>query len=172
MHDDERDQKARIQDCHIGNARRMQNGSEDAQRSAGAHQQAENRYLMNKDYDRRFTHRTLIMGILNCTPDSFSDGGMFFEHDKAVSHARQMIDDGADIIDIGGESTRPGYTMISVDEELERIAAGTCTGGVVRALEAVQRAASDISHNVNPQLAFEVMLLCVKEALACPPSSR
>ena len=59
-----------------------------------------------------------------------------------------------------------------VADAVERIAAGTCTGGVVRALEAVQRAASDISHNVNPQLAFEVMLLCVKEALACPPSSR
>lgn len=59
-----------------------------------------------------------------------------------------------------------------VADAVERIAAGTCTGGVVRALEAVQRAASDISHNVNPQLAFEAMLLCVKEALACPPSSR
>ena len=59
-----------------------------------------------------------------------------------------------------------------VADAVERIAAGASTGGVVRALEAVQRAASDISHNVNPQLAFEVMLLCVKEALACPPSSR
>ncbi len=76
---------------------------------------------MNKDYDRRFTHRTLIMGILNCTPDSFSDGGMFFEHDKAVSHARQMIDDGADIIDIGGESTRPGFTPVDDEEEIRRV---------------------------------------------------
>ncbi len=59
-----------------------------------------------------------------------------------------------------------------VADAVERIAAGTCTGGVVRALEAVRHAASDISYNVNPQLAFEVMLLCVKEALACPPSSR
>lgn len=59
-----------------------------------------------------------------------------------------------------------------VADAVERIAAGTCTGGAVRALEAVTHAASDIAHNVNPQLAFEVMLLCVKEALACPPSSR
>ncbi|MDI9590768.1 MAG: DNA polymerase III subunit delta' C-terminal domain-containing protein [Acidobacteriota bacterium] len=57
-------------------------------------------------------------------------------------------------------------------DAVERIAASTCTGGVVRALEAVAHAASDIVHNVNPQLAFEVMLLRVKEALACPPSSR
>ena len=59
-----------------------------------------------------------------------------------------------------------------VADAVERIAAGACTGGVVRALEAVSRAADDIAHNVNPQLAFEVMLLHVKEALACPPSSR
>jgi DNA polymerase-3 subunit delta' len=59
-----------------------------------------------------------------------------------------------------------------VADAVERIAAGTCTGGAVRALEAVARAADDIAHNVNPQLAFEVMLLRVKEALACPPSSR
>ncbi len=59
-----------------------------------------------------------------------------------------------------------------VADAVERIAAGTCTGGAVRALEAVAQAADDISHNVNPQLALEVMLLCVKEALACPLSSR
>ena len=59
-----------------------------------------------------------------------------------------------------------------VADAVERIARGTCTGGAVRALEAVTNAASDIAHNVNPQLAFEVMLLCVKEALACPPSYR
>ena len=52
--------------------------------------------------------RTLVMGVLNVTPDSFSDGGLFNEPDLAVEHARQMVADGADIIDIGGESTRPG----------------------------------------------------------------
>ena len=61
------------------------------------------------------------MGILNVNPDSFSDGGKYNEVDKAVERAIQMVEDGADIIDIGGESTRPGYTEISVEEELERV---------------------------------------------------
>src|SRR5437868_12134281 len=52
--------------------------------------------------------RTLIMGIVNVTPDSFFDGGQFLEHEKAVAHALQLLDQGADILDIGGESTRPG----------------------------------------------------------------
>lgn len=65
--------------------------------------------------------RPLIMGILNVTPDSFSDGGKFFSPEKAIAHARQMIADGADIIDIGGESTRPNSIRISADEELRRV---------------------------------------------------
>ncbi|MBU5459724.1 dihydropteroate synthase [Anaerostipes sp. MSJ-23] len=63
-----------------------------------------------------------IMGILNVTPDSFSDGGKFDHIDAALKHAQEMINDGADIIDIGGESTRPGYTLISDEEEIERVA--------------------------------------------------
>lgn len=65
--------------------------------------------------------RTYIMGILNVTPDSFSDGGKYNSVEKAVIHAREMIAEGADIIDIGGESTRPGYTYISDEEEISRI---------------------------------------------------
>lgn len=69
--------------------------------------------------------RTLVMGILNVTPDSFSDGGKFLSHDHAVGHALQMLDEGADILDVGGESTRPGATTgdagLPVDEELGRI---------------------------------------------------
>jgi dihydropteroate synthase len=66
--------------------------------------------------------RTLIMGVLNVTPDSFSDGGEFFSLDKALAHAEQMIAEGADIIDIGGESTRPGgAAIVSAEEELNRI---------------------------------------------------
>lgn len=65
---------------------------------------------------------TYIMGILNVTPDSFSDGGRYSGIDQALFHAEEMIKDGADIIDIGGESTRPGYTMISGEEEIERTA--------------------------------------------------
>ena len=65
--------------------------------------------------------RTLVMGILNVTPDSFSDGGRFLDRAAAVAHATRMVDDGADILDVGGESTRPGSNAVSVDEELERV---------------------------------------------------
>lgn len=61
------------------------------------------------------------MGILNITPDSFSDGGDFFSPEKALNHARQMVAEGAAIIDVGGESTRPGAAIISIDEELSRV---------------------------------------------------
>ena len=73
--------------------------------------------------DRRMPigERTLIMGILNVTPDSFSDGGQFVTLDTALAHAEQMIAEGADIIDVGGESTRPGGEPISVEEEIERV---------------------------------------------------
>lgn len=66
-------------------------------------------------------HRTYIMGILNVTPDSFSDGGKFNQMDAALYHAEEMIRDGADIVDVGGESTRPGHTVISDDEEISRV---------------------------------------------------
>ena len=65
--------------------------------------------------------RTFIMGILNVTPDSFSDGGKFCSPEEAVAHARQMVESGADIIDVGGESTRPGHTPVSPEEEIQRI---------------------------------------------------
>ena len=65
--------------------------------------------------------RTLIMGILNVTPDSFSDGGQFVTLDTALAHAEQMIAEGADVIDVGGESTRPGGEPISVEQEIERV---------------------------------------------------
>ena len=69
------------------------------------------------DYDKR----TYIMGILNVTPDSFSDGGKFDNIYKALEHATQMVEEGADIIDLGGESTRPGHNYVEVDEELKRV---------------------------------------------------
>lgn len=76
------------------------------------------------------TGHTYIMGILNVTPDSFSDGGKFDQIDAALKHAEEMIGDGADVIDIGGESARPGYTKISDEEE---------TGRVVPVIEAVKK---------------------------------
>lgn len=68
-----------------------------------------------------FGDKTYIMGILNVTPDSFSDGGSYVNVEDAVNHAREMIRDGAEFIDVGGESTRPGYTLISDEEEIRRI---------------------------------------------------
>ena len=63
----------------------------------------------------------LIMGILNATPDSFSDGGQFNNLEAAINHGKRMIDEGADIIDIGGESTRPGSERVSVKDQIERV---------------------------------------------------
>lgn len=68
-----------------------------------------------------YRKKTVIMGILNVTPDSFSDGGQFNQQDLAVKHALQMEHDGADIIDVGGESTRPGHTPLGMEEEIERV---------------------------------------------------
>ncbi|EGD02607.1 dihydropteroate synthase, partial [Burkholderia sp. TJI49] len=72
----------------------------------------------------RFTltfERPLVMGILNATPDSFSDGGRFLARDDALRQAERMIAEGADILDIGGESTRPGAPPVPLDEELARV---------------------------------------------------
>jgi len=72
---------------------------------------------------RTFTlgRKTVLMGVLNVTPDSFSDGGLFFERDRAVAHGLKMAEEGADIIDVGGESTRPGSKPLDLDEELRRV---------------------------------------------------
>ncbi len=67
-----------------------------------------------------FRRRTAIMGIVNATPDSFSDGGQFFDRERAVEQGLKLVEDGADILDIGGESTRPGSESVSVEEELRR----------------------------------------------------
>lgn len=73
----------------------------------------------NKEYDTN--NHTYVMGILNITPDSFSDGGMWMKKDKALKHVEEMLVDGMDLLDIGGESTRPGYSMISEEEEIARV---------------------------------------------------
>ena len=72
-----------------------------------------------REFDTK--HHTYIMGILNVTPDSFSDGGNYNHIDKALFRVEQMIEEGVDLLDVGGESTRPGYEKISVQEEIERI---------------------------------------------------
>ena len=68
-----------------------------------------------------FGRRPLVMGIVNVTPDSFSDGGHWFDSAKAVDHAIQLVAEGADILDIGGESTRPGAEIVSLEEEIRRV---------------------------------------------------
>ena len=71
--------------------------------------------------DFRTKGHAYVMGILNVTPDSFSDGGKYNDLDQALYHVEKMITDGMDIVDVGGESTRPGYTQISAQEEIERV---------------------------------------------------
>jgi dihydropteroate synthase len=73
-----------------------------------------------KEFDT--TNHTYVMGILNVTPDSFSDGGKYNKLEQALIHAEEMVKQGADILDVGGESTRPGHTKISDAEEIERVA--------------------------------------------------
>lgn len=79
-----------------------------------------NMIIGNKFFDTE--HKCYIMGILNVTPDSFSDGGKFNNLDAALFHAEEMIQEGASIIDIGGESTRPGHEQITDEEEISRVA--------------------------------------------------
>lgn len=81
----------------------------------------------NRDFDTE--NQKYIMGILNVTPDSFSDGGMFNDVNRALKHVEEMINEGASVIDVGGESTRPGYTMVSDKEEIER------TAPIIRAIK-------------------------------------
>ena len=73
------------------------------------------------NYELDYSSKTLIMGILNVTPDSFSDGGSYDSVQKAVARAQEMVEEGADIIDVGGESTRPGHTPVTADEEISRV---------------------------------------------------
>jgi dihydropteroate synthase len=108
-----------------------------------------------------FSNKTYLMGVLNVTPDSFSDGGLHFYIDRAVEHAVKLVEDGADIIDIGGESTRPGSEAVSTDEEIRRtipviesvarrlaapISIDTCKAEVaLRAIDAGASIVNDIS---------------------------
>ncbi len=99
----------------------------------------------------RFTFdlsRPLIMGILNVTPDSFSDGGLFYSPQQAIEQGLRLVEEGADILDIGGESTRPGAALVSEQDELKRVLpvlAGLADAGVALSVDtqktAVMRAA-------------------------------
>jgi dihydropteroate synthase len=82
---------------------------------------AEKRYWACRDSQIEISNRTQIMGILNVTPDSFSDGGLYDDVERAVRHGVHMAEEGADIIDVGGESTRPGSETVSTRDELDRV---------------------------------------------------
>ena len=77
--------------------------------------------LHARQFEFSFPHPALVMGVVNVTPDSFSDGGKFFKPEAAVAHALQLVEQGADILDIGGESTRPQAQPVSEAEELRRV---------------------------------------------------
>src|SRR5688500_6638049 len=77
--------------------------------------------LRARQHEFRFPRPAVVMGILNVTPDSFSDGGKFADPSAAIDHAHQLLSQGAEIIDIGGESTRPGATPVSISDELARV---------------------------------------------------
>lgn len=131
----------------------------------------------NQTYD--FFARTHIMGVVNVTPDSFSDGGRFFDTAVAIEHGLRLVKDGADILDIGGESTRPGSEPVSISEELRRvipvieklsrqvkipISIDTCKAEVARrALEAGAEIINDIS-----ALRFDKDMSKVAREFDCP----
>jgi|GEM_PF-5266859 len=82
------------------------------------------RIVRCRDLSLSFSRIPLIMGIVNVTPDSFSDGGKYFDKEKAVDKALHLIEEGADIIDIGGESTRPGSDYVAAEDELQKDSSG------------------------------------------------
>jgi dihydropteroate synthase len=87
-----------------------------------SHNGARKQFVLRcREGDLQLGTRTLVMGVLNVTPDSFSDGGLFLEPEVAIEHGLRMAEEGADIIDIGGESSRPGSDAVPLDEELKRI---------------------------------------------------
>ena len=95
-------------------------------------------------------HNTYIMGILNVTPDSFSDGGRFDKMDAALLHAEKMIKEGADILDVGGESTRPGSDSVDGEEERRR---------VVPAIAALRKAYPDAVISIDTYRADTAVLI-------------
>jgi dihydropteroate synthase len=98
------------------------------------------------------------MGVVNVTPDSFSDGGLFLEEDAAITHGLQLVAEGADIVDVGGESTRPGAEPVGAEEELRRVR------GVVEGLAAVDWDATHPAHPTHPRISIDTSKASVAEA--------
>lgn len=126
-----------------------------------------------RDLTFDLTHRALLMGVINLTPDSFSDGGRHLDPAAAVAHARRLMDEGADLLDLGAESTRPGADPVTVDEQLRRlmpalealardpsivISVDTAAAEVARrALEAGARVINDVTALSDPRMAEVVV---------------
>ena len=133
--------------------------------------------MSNKIIDLLSSQRPLVMGILNTTPDSFSDGGQFNVTSHALDHALQMISEGVDIIDIGGESTRPGAHPVSVEEELQRVlpvidaireqsdVAISIDTSKVEVMNAAIRAGADMVNDVNALRAQGAIEACAQLAV-------
>ncbi|WP_460520219.1 dihydropteroate synthase [Flindersiella endophytica] len=103
--------------------------------------------------------RAQVMGVLNVTPDSFSDGGRWFEPDRAITHGFEMLKEGADIIDVGGESTRPGIARTSENEELRRVipvVEELVTGGAVVSVDTMRASVARASIEVGAKLINDV----------------
>ncbi|MDZ4200782.1 MAG: dihydropteroate synthase [Gallionella sp.] len=117
--------------------------------------------------------RPLVMGIVNVTPDSFSDGGRHLSHEAAISHARRLVEEGADILDIGGESTRPGAAAVSEQEELQRVLpviAGLRDAGVPLSIDTWKPAVMRAALQAGASMVNDVNALQADGALAAVAS--
>ena len=104
-------------------------------------------------------NRTLVMGVLNVTPDSFSDGGLFDDTKRAVEHGLQMVADGADIVDVGGESTRPGAQRVTLEDELNRVipvVKALTNQGVVVSVDTMRSEVAQAAFDVGAQIINDV----------------
>src|SRR3954466_378782 len=110
-----------------------------------------------------------LMGIVNVTPDSFSDGGLFLTPERAIARARQLVADGADLLDVGGESTRPGARAVSAEEELARgapVVAGLDGGGATISIDTSKVAVAEAALDAGAEVVNDVTALRLEPALA------
>jgi len=109
------------------------------------------------------------MGIVNVTPDSFSDGGLFLRPEPAIEHGRRLVDEGADLLDVGGESTRPGARGVSADEELERVEPvleGLRDGGAPISIDTSKVAVAEVALDAGAEMVNDVTALRSEPELA------
>ena len=126
------------------------------------------KFLQLRDRKIELGKKTLVMGILNVTPDSFSDGGFFNSAENAFKHAKKLVEDGADIIDIGAESTRPNFTPISAEEEisrLEKIIPAVKSLGVPVSIDTYKPEVAEFALNLGADILNNVTGLSNKEML-------